>query len=159
MLAILGIAWGQVPVDPSRMKHKYSDAIVSLAGPLTNLGLCLVFCIICTVVIIIYGVNPESLGPEISQNAIVFFMRGAMLNFVLFVFNLLPVPGFDGWHVLCSFFPKFKTSDSQAMYFVIVVIFLLGINYIEYLFLFGGMVSNFLIFKMVSLAGLIGIGA
>ena len=159
ILAILGIAWGQVPVDPSRMKHKYSDAIVSLAGPLTNFGLCLIFCVISAVVIIIYGVNPKTLGAEISQNALVFFTRGAMLNFVLFVFNLFPFPGFDGWHVLCSFFPKLKTSESQALYFVVIVIFLLGINYIDYLFLFGGMVSNFLISQMVSLADLIGIGA
>lgn len=27
MLAFIGIAWGQVPVDPSRMRHRYSHAL------------------------------------------------------------------------------------------------------------------------------------
>ena len=42
MLLIIGIAWGAVPVNPGRMRHRYSDALVSFAGPATNLALFLV---------------------------------------------------------------------------------------------------------------------
>ncbi|MDD5728908.1 MAG: site-2 protease family protein [Victivallales bacterium] len=151
MLAVLGIAWGQVPVDPVRMRHRHSNALVSLAGPLTNLALCIVFCVLAASAIIIVGKS------ETGKIAAAFFFQGAMLNFVLFTFNMLPVPGFDGWHVLCAFFPRLKTSDSQAFYFVVVVIFLLGMKYISYLFLLGSLVSNYFIYLLVLLARMSGV--
>ena len=43
MLAVCGIAWGRVPVRPWQMRHRHSDALVSLAGPATNFGLFLIF--------------------------------------------------------------------------------------------------------------------
>ncbi|MCK4981912.1 MAG: site-2 protease family protein [Victivallaceae bacterium] len=157
MLAIMGIAWGQVPVNPNRMRHKYSDALVSFAGPATNLVLGVIFCFAAALVIIIWGIeDPASINGEISNNAVTLFSRGAMLNFVLFVFNLLPVPGFDGWHILSSFFPRLKTSESQAMYFVAVVILLLGFKYISLLFDLGNIISNLIIWGIVFLAGLLG---
>jgi len=157
MLAIMGIAWGQVPVNPNRMRHKYSDALVSFAGPATNLVLGVIFCFAAALVIIIWGVEaPTSSGGGISNNAVTLFSRGAMLNFVLFIFNLFPIPGFDGWHILSSFFPKLKTSDSQAMYFVAVVIFLLGMKYIDYLFIWGNITSDLIIFGIVFLARMLG---
>ena len=33
---IFGLCWGACPVDPNKMKHKYSDALVSFAGPFSN---------------------------------------------------------------------------------------------------------------------------
>ena len=157
MLAIMGIAWGQVPINPARMRHKYSDALVSFAGPATNLVLGVIFCFAAALVIITTGIeNSANINSEISSNAITFFHRGAMLNFVLFVFNLLPIPGFDGWHILSSFFPKLKTSDSQAMYFVAVIIFLLGMKYIDYLFLMGNIMGNLIIYGIVFLAQMLG---
>lgn len=157
MLAIMGIAWGQVPVNPNRMRHKYSDALVSFAGPATNLALGVIFCFIAALVVIIWGAeDPASAGGEVTNNAVMFFQQGAMLNFVLFVFNLLPAPGFDGWHILSSFFPRLKTSESQAMYFIAVVILLLGIKYIDYLFLVGNIMSQLIIYGMVSLARILG---
>ncbi len=152
MLAILGLAWGQVPVNPARMRHKYSDALVSFAGPATNLALCIIFSVLAALVIIVLNDS----GPEFAGNAVKFLAMGAMLNFVLFVFNMFPVPCFDGWHILCAFFPKLKTSDSQAMIFVVIVILLLGMNYISLLFKLGLMVTTFLVESFVSLAQMLG---
>ncbi len=153
MLAIIGIAWGQVPVNPKRMRHKYSDALVSFAGPATNLVLGVIFCFAAALVIIISG-NQKTM--EISSNAVSLFYLGSILNFVLFVFNMLPAPGFDGWHILSSFFPKLKTSDSQATYFVSLIILILAMNYIEYIFLLGKIVTNLIIFGIVFLARMLG---
>ncbi len=36
-LFFLGIAWGAMPVNPSRLRGKYGEALVALAGPVTNL--------------------------------------------------------------------------------------------------------------------------
>lgn len=157
MLAVVGIAWGQVPVDPKRMRHRYSDALVSLAGPAANLVLGVIFCFITAAIILIFGIKvPYDPAGDVSANASLLFSTGAMLNFALFMFNLLPVPGFDGWHILSSFYPRLKTTDSQAMYFVVVVILLLGIRYIHYLFLAGAVISRILIFGIVLLAKSLG---
>ena len=41
-LLLIGIAWGMMPVDTSRLRGKYADTLVSVAGPLMNLGLGLI---------------------------------------------------------------------------------------------------------------------
>ena len=157
MLAIIGIAWGQVPVNPKRMRHKYSDALVSFAGPATNLVLAVIFCFVAALVIIISGEKElTSTSMEISNNARNLFRLGAILNFVLFVFNMLPAPGFDGWHILSSFFPKLKTNDSQATYFVSLVILILAMNYIEYIFIFAIIITDIMTFGITKLAEILG---
>jgi Zn-dependent protease len=157
MLAIIGIAWGQVPVNPNRMRHKYSDALVSFAGPATNLVLAVIFCFAAALFVIIAGKqDPAGTTMEIGINAVNLFYLGAILNFVLFVFNMLPAPGFDGWHILSSFLPKLKTSDSQATYFVSLVILILAMNYIEYIFLTGKVMTSFIIYGIVHLAKMLG---
>ncbi len=155
MLAIMGIAWGQVPVNPKRMRHKHSDALVSFAGPATNLVLGLIFCLAAAALIIFSGIQ-DSANAQISSNALRLFYRGAMLNFVLFIFNMLPAPGFDGWHILSSFFPRLKTSDAQGMYFVGLVILILGFTYIKYLFLICERISIYVILGMAYLAKMLG---
>ena len=37
ILLVVGIAWGLMPIDPTRLRGKYAEAIVAVAGPLTNL--------------------------------------------------------------------------------------------------------------------------
>ena len=37
MLAIVGISWGAMPVDPTRLRGRYAEALVALAGPAVNL--------------------------------------------------------------------------------------------------------------------------
>ena len=43
MLCFLGLAWGQVPVNPANLRGKHSTAIVAASGPVTNIVLSLVF--------------------------------------------------------------------------------------------------------------------
>ena len=157
MLAVVGLAWGQVPVNPSRMRHKYSDALVSFAGPATNFVLGIIFCFVVALIVIIFGgQDPASTGGEISNNAIRFFQMGAMLNFVLFTLNMIPVPPFDGWHIASSFFPKLKTSNSQTLSFVALVILLLIFKYGHYLFFVGRLMSELIIFGIMFLARMLG---
>ena len=157
MLAVVGFAWGQVPVNPSRMRHKYSDALVSFAGPATNLVLGVIFCFAAALVIIISGgEDPASASMEVSNNAVNLFFLGAMLNFVLFTLNMFPVPPLDGWGVLSSFFPKLKTTDSQSIYFVSLVILILIFNYSSYLFLIAREIAGHMIFGIVYLARMLG---
>src|SRR5205823_15045249 len=40
-LVLAGIAWGLMPVDPTRLRGKYSESLVALAGPFCNVLLAL----------------------------------------------------------------------------------------------------------------------
>jgi Zn-dependent protease len=142
IMCIIGLAWGQVPVTPSNMRHKYSSALVSFAGPLMNL--ILFFCF--TLLISIFAVFARD---SLSESGLFMFQLGAILNFVLFVFNMTPIPPFDGWNVASFFFPKLKTHDSELKSGIMVFGFLIVWVFIGYLFkvaaILTGLLANFLI--------------
>ena len=127
LLAIFGIAWGQVPVNPANFRSRLSDVKVSLAGPLTNLFLALVMLILCTVLL------HARIGHE---RAVQMVFYGCVLNQVLFILNMIPVPGFDGYNVVKHFFPRFLQLKSEAATIVSVVLIVVLFSCIKYLFLF-----------------------
>ena len=105
MLALLGIAWGAVPVQPGRLRTRGAEAAVSFAGPAANLVLCVLF-----------GVTAGLLGfvqAAWVQPFFFFAQLGSMANGVLFLFNMLPVPMFDGWSVFALFFPPLRRLGLQ----------------------------------------------
>jgi len=99
MFAIVGIAWGAMPVDPSRFRWRRKGRIVvSGAGPAMNLALTIVCVLMMTVWM--------KIGPQdqpVYQHLTTFFFAGAELNVVLLIFNLLPVPPLDGSDILSGF--------------------------------------------------------
>ena len=119
MLALLGIAWGAMPIDPSRMKGRYAQAWVAFAGPLTNF-LIAAICLLCGGVAIAFMSTDqidafvqhpfEALkgGPLMAPKLAIFAGVGAMLNLSLGVFNLLPLPPLDGSRILANFSPAFR---------------------------------------------------
>lgn len=121
MLAFIGIAWGQVPVNPARMRHKYSQALVAFSGPAANLLLAIVFSLLCFLAFRNY------VGTEFTWDMLYY---ASTINIVLFLLNLLPVPGFDGWVILNSLFPKIMRSDSEIVKgSICVMIFLILMNF------------------------------
>jgi Zn-dependent protease len=104
MLLFIGIAWGQVPVNPLNFRSRAGRVLTSLAGPLTNLGLWAIFAVLSY---ICFKVNGEE---HFACNMLVY---GAIMNFALFVFNLLPIPGLDGFNVLTEFFPRLTRRNSE----------------------------------------------
>jgi len=98
-----GFGWGRpVQWQPHRVSRKISMSLakilVSLAGPTMNLVLATVIVII-NVVLLKQGViSPTGEVGKILPYAV-------RLNFVLFFFNLLPIPPLDGGHIVQSFLP------------------------------------------------------
>lgn len=120
-LFVTGIAWGQMPVNPSRFKsHRWGDFLVSIAGPLTNLALTAIFVTLLTQRI-----------PFLSHN---FLIYGAIINATLFLFNMIPIPPLDGFNVFSKFFPglSFLNSSSGQQYAqgLLMLIFILGGKYL-----------------------------
>ncbi|MFM9959544.1 MAG: site-2 protease family protein [Phycisphaerales bacterium] len=123
VFALTGYAWGAMPVDPSRMRGKYADAIVAAAGPAMNLGLA----VVCTAALALWmKYAPASTPDHFEQNVRTFFFAGAVLNCVLLVLNLLPVPPLDGSRIVADFVPSFRNliSDPRAAMVGLIVIFI-----------------------------------
>ena len=122
LLFVAGIAFGQVPVNPQRMRNRHSDAIVSFAGPFANLLLTGLF--LGSVIFVMLS-GSESPGGQ-RKFLVEVLLNGAVLNAVLFLLNMLPVPPLDGFGIARSFFPKLQSTTSEflngAYFFIIVAI-------------------------------------
>jgi Zn-dependent protease len=95
------IAWGKPvrtsPRNYTRLPPKLGHLVVSLAGPLMNLGLAL----LTSIVFLALG-RSGVLSPTAATILIRYFLS---LNIVLMFFNLIPVPPLDGAAVLAGFLP------------------------------------------------------
>lgn len=101
--AILGIAWGAMPVNPYNFRSRYGEAIVAAAGPATNAILML----LCVIGSVVWVLAAKGIGEPYYSNVLIFLELGAMLNAVLMLFNLLPVPPLDGSKILSDFVPAY----------------------------------------------------
>ena len=96
MFAVIGIAWGLMPVDPSRFRwRRRGRIVVSGAGPAMNIALALIT-LTGAALWHRFGIDREPL----HANVYLFLMTGGWLNVVLAIFNLLPIPPLDGSSIL-----------------------------------------------------------
>lgn len=131
MLLTLGIGWGKpVQVDSRNFNRNMSvskaEAIVSIAGPIMNFIVAIIFAVL-------YGCMIKfnwfsNLGSYYIIMAVYYVI---MLNIGLGVFNLIPLPPLDGSKVLKHFLPlnariKFEQNEN-IFYIVFIVIWITGI--------------------------------
>ena len=102
-LPLLG--WAKpVPVDTRHLKHPKRDfAIVAAAGPISNL-------IIAAVAAVLLFAVPDRPPGDIAGRALTMplediFQAFVVLNVILAVFNMIPVPPLDGGNVLMGVLP------------------------------------------------------
>ncbi len=95
---IIGIAWGVMPVDPSRFRWgRRGRVVVSAAGPAMNL---LLASVALTLLVGWLALGPQ--GGNLSRNVAIFLFTGGWLNILLAFFNLLPIPPLDGSSILAG---------------------------------------------------------
>ncbi|MDD5070502.1 MAG: site-2 protease family protein [Candidatus Omnitrophica bacterium] len=113
---VLGYA-KPIEINPNHFKQPKRDILwVGLSGPLMNLAIALVL----TLFLKVFKVGSQA----------DLFLGIILVNLILFVFNLLPIPPLDGAKVLASLLPyRFHYKYLRLAKFgfpVIVVLFLMG---------------------------------
>jgi len=129
LFALLGIAYGLMPIDPSRIRGRHGEAIVALAGPAVNLILA-VLCLLALPLWIALGggyLTPSVQADDVLyKNLQTFLSLGAMLNIVLMLFNLLPILPLDGGRVLSHYWRAYREfTQSENGRWVILGVFIL----------------------------------
>jgi Zn-dependent protease len=118
-----------VPVDPRNYRnYRRGDIIVSLAGVATNF----LIAIGCALLFPAAGWLGRSVPALESTMAILqaMLIQGLMLNLILIVFNLIPIPPLDGSHVMKYLLPGSISLHYQRVsrYGIIVLVALMWIT-------------------------------
>ena len=127
MLMFVHFGWGKpVEINPINFNRKRSmsaqEAIVALAGPVTNI----IIAIILT--IILFAISTFASAFVLSQAGILVILALQMaisVNIGLGVFNLVPLPPLDGSKILLHFLPynakEWFINNKQIFYIIFIV--------------------------------------
>lgn len=124
MFLLVGITWGLMPTNPYNYRRRYDEALVAFAGPASNLILTVLFSL-AAVLWVKHGSGV--INDEFYKNMGNFLALGTMLNFVLFAFNLIPVPPLDGSRILGNFVPAVDRLWQGERGQVIVIVVFVGV--------------------------------
>ncbi len=103
---IAQVGWGRrVPVQSNRITTPMQQVIYELGGPAANLAVAIVFGVVlrilnATGLPAVYPPLPNQYLLSMAVYVIVF------LNLSLFAFQLLPIPGLDGWNIIEALFKR-----------------------------------------------------
>ncbi len=129
MFLLLGFAWGSVPVDPRRLrsKYRYGELLTSLAGPAANL--------------ILFLTGWTAFGLLAAHDAgtlqlLQMVLALGTMNCIMLLFNLLPVPGLDGWNIFLCLFPKVRVPNSETVKGIMIFLMLSALCCTSWLFRF-----------------------
>jgi Zn-dependent protease len=101
VMLLSGIAWGSMPIDPTRLRGRYAEALVAAVGPLTNFAIALVS-LTALGLWLRYDGRPTSELSDFAANGRLLLTVFGLGNILLGLFNLLPVPPLDGSHILAN---------------------------------------------------------
>jgi len=124
--AIFG--WAKpVPVTWQNLRNPKRDmALVALAGPMANLGMAFIWALIARLGILLSAVSPWASVPMILMGKV-----GIVLNLVLMVLNLLPLPPLDGGRIMTSLLPgplsyRFSRIEPYG-FFILIALLMTGV--------------------------------
>lgn len=102
-ILLFGIGWAKpVQVNARYYRNsKWGMALVALAGPLSNVILAFILLILGNILVFV-GLTELA----IIQQVYLFLYYIALINISLAVFNLIPVPPFDGSRILFAVLPQ-----------------------------------------------------
>jgi Zn-dependent protease len=124
LMLFAGFGWAKpVPINPNNFKNRKTGfAISSLAGPLSNIILAFLFMIIYRIAVTaVLGRALDNTG-----NMIVYGLEQAVIiNMVLGVFNMIPIPPLDGSRIFSVVLPErqyFMIMKYERIIFIVLFI-------------------------------------
>ncbi|NLZ49241.1 MAG: site-2 protease family protein [Clostridiales bacterium] len=147
MILIAGFGWAKpVQTNPYAYKNYYKDDLkVSIAGPISNLIVAVIF----TPILLLYEKYALINISNVKLAVVIYYMMQFIIkyNIMLCIFNLIPIPSLDGFHILEDLFPsrftKYKYKIQQ--YQILILILFLVTPLFDYIV---GIPSN-LIYKLL----------
>jgi len=131
VFALVGIAWGSMPINPMRLRGRHDDAAVAAAGPMMNISLA-----------VVAGVGAGAAlryadaSAGVWEQVFLFFWVGCWLNLVLAAFNMLPAPPLDGSKILASFWSSYRRiiEGEHAIPLMIAIFALVFMGALDWMF-------------------------
>ena len=135
LLLFAGFGWGKpVQIDTRNFNRNVSmekgEIFVSLAGPIMNFILSIIFAVILGVV---YKFAPDTfLTTSIGEVVFVLIQECVIINIGLGVFNLLPLPPLDGSKIFINLFSynarRWIIEHERYFYYAFLIIWITGIT-------------------------------
>ncbi len=129
-LFLFGYGWAKpVPINPrnfGQKRYKSGMVISSLAGPLSNILLAFVSCLIFAVILLVFGdMELGEKGIKAIEVVLMVFNTLMVMNISLAIFNLIPIPPLDGSKILNAILPAriyFKIMRYEQFGFIILLV-------------------------------------
>ena len=127
-MCLCNIGWAKpTPVDIRRCRKvsvRTADILVSVAGPVSNIILALILMIISKVLLV-------TIAPSTTLIYVVMALQmTANINAFLAVFNLLPIPPFDGYALIQGVLPRkaaiWVEQHAQIINFIVLILMIAG---------------------------------
>jgi Zn-dependent protease len=121
-----------VPIDPRYYKNQKRDLmLVSIAGPGSNFILAALSIILLAISVRLPFINFQNM-----QGLYLFIKYMIIINVVLGVFNLVPIPPLDGSKIIMAFMPDDVAMkyESISPFGIFIIIGLLFLNFFDLIF-------------------------
>lgn len=132
-IALFGFGWGKpVMIDDRNFKNKAAgNALTAFAGPCSNIIMAIIFTIILKI-LLITGVILPTINSVVGSIILNMLILTIQFNVVFAIFNLIPIPPFDGSRILYFFLPikgrEYMYKIEQYSFIIVLVILVTGIG-------------------------------
>ena len=132
-IALFGFGWGKpVMIDDRNFKNKAAgNALTAFAGPCSNIIMAILFTIILKI-LLITGVVLPTINSVVGSIILNMLILTIQFNVVFAIFNLIPIPPFDGSRILYFFLPakgrEYMYKIEQYSFIIVLVILVTGIG-------------------------------
>lgn len=137
-MMVFGFGWAKpVPINTRNFrKPKRGMALSALAGPVANLILGVISALFYGFFLslhsyLYYAIEPTAIWHNVTYWTAMLTLLGAYYNFFLMIFNLIPVPPFDGSRIALIFLPtntyfRIMRYERQIMFGILLALLLLS---------------------------------